>query len=57
MKKINKLRKKIEIARIELNRSFVEDEFDVYYQKNLKLDRLIEEYMDLQEKKKTVHQW
>lgn len=51
MKKIFELRKKIEHARDELDEALLqEDEFDDYYEKSMKLDKLIEEYLERKEK-------
>ncbi len=54
MRELSELRKRIEEARSELNRSFGRDSYEVYYPKSRKLDRLIEEYMDRSMEKKTV---
>lgn len=51
MKKIYELQKKIESARHELDEAFMqEDEFEKYYEKSTKLDKLIEEYLERKEK-------
>ena len=41
------LKKQIEEAREELNRSVVEDGFDKYYQKSLIVDQLLGQLIDL----------
>lgn len=47
MKKIYELQKKIETARSELDKAFLqEDEFEDYYEKSTKVDKLIEEYLE-----------
>ena len=51
MKRIYELQKKIETARHELDESFLkQDEFEHYYEKSTKLDKLIEEYLERKEK-------
>ena len=54
MKRIYELQKKIETARHELDEAFLqEDEFDNYYEKSTKLDKLIEEYLEI--KREAIH--
>ncbi len=43
------LKSKIEALREELNASIVEDKYEVYYKKSVELDKLIEEYIKLEE--------
>lgn len=51
MKKIYELQKKIECARRELDEALLQkDEFEDYYEKSTKLDKLIEEYLERKEK-------
>lgn len=51
MKNIYELQKKIETARTELDEALLqEDEFECYYEKSTKLDKLIEEYLERKEK-------
>lgn len=51
MKKIYELQKKIEMARTELDEALLQqDEFEEYYEKSTKLDKLIEEYVERKEK-------
>lgn len=51
MKKIYELQKKIETARTELDEALLQqDEFEEYYGKSTKLDKLIEEYVEWKEK-------
>lgn len=51
MKNIYELQKKIETARLELDEALLqEDEFECYYEKSTKLDKLIEEYLERKEK-------
>ena len=51
MKKIHELQRKIELARLELDEAFLqEDEFEQYYEKSTKLDELIEEYLKRKER-------
>ncbi len=52
MSELLELQKRIEQAREELDRSFGRDSYDVYYPKSRRLDRLIDEYMDLKSKMK-----
>ncbi len=50
MKKMYELQKKIETARQELNQAYlVEGEFERYYEKSTRLDKLIEEYLESKE--------
>lgn len=54
MKRIDELQKKIETARSELDMALLqEDEFEDYYEKSTKLDKLIEEYLERKEKNPT----
>lgn len=47
MKGIYELQKRIENARSELDEALLqEDEFEEYYEKSTKLDKLIEEYLE-----------
>lgn len=51
MKRIYELQKKIETARHELDEALLkEDEFEYYYEKSTRLDKLIEEYLERKEK-------
>lgn len=51
MKKIYELQKKIEYARRELDEALLQqDEFEKYYEKSTRLDKLIEEYLERKEK-------
>ena len=43
------LRSRIEALRAELDASIVEDKYEVYYEKSLQLDKLIEEYIRLEQ--------
>lgn len=50
MKKICELQRRIETARLELDMALLqEDEFEEYYEKSTKLDKLIEEYLENKE--------
>lgn len=49
MKKLNELKKEIETARQELDQALETEAFEVYYQKSVALDQLIEQYLDAQE--------
>lgn len=50
MEKIYDLQKRIETARLELDKALLqEDEFEQYYEKSTKLDKLIEEYLEKKE--------
>lgn len=49
MKKLIELKKMIEIARQELDKSIETEDFEGYYQKSIALDELIEQYLDAQE--------
>lgn len=54
MEKICELQKRIEYARRELDEAFLQkDEFELYYEKSTKLDKLIEEYLERKEKNDT----
>lgn len=48
MNEIEKLKCLIEDARKELDDSILKDSFEVYYEKSKKLDKLIEEYIIIQ---------
>ena len=48
MSSLESLRNKIEKVRNELNEEIVSQEYDVYYEKSLELDKLIAEYVDLE---------
>lgn len=51
MKKMVEIREKIERARQELDRAMLADDgFDLFYEKSVVLDKLIEEYLDEEEK-------
>lgn len=49
MERYIRLKSKIEALREELDASIVEDKYEVYYEKSLQLDKLIEEYIKLEE--------
>ena len=50
MKRIYELQKRIEPARHELDEALLkEGEFEYYYEKSTKLDKLIEEYLERKE--------
>ena len=52
MKKTVEIREKIELARRELDQAvLVDDGFELFYEKSVMLDKLIEEYLDEEEKK------
>ena len=50
MERYHELKAKIETLRDELNQSIVEEQFEVYYEKSVALDKLIEEYIELEDK-------
>ena len=50
MERMNDLRKNIENLREELNESLLRDQYEVYYEKSVTLDKLIEEYIELEAK-------
>ncbi|MDD6057886.1 MAG: Spo0E family sporulation regulatory protein-aspartic acid phosphatase [Clostridiales bacterium] len=51
MKKMFELRRKIELARLELDKALLQnDKFESCYEKSTELDRLIEEYLERNEK-------
>ncbi len=51
MEKMTEIQKKIEIARLELNRAALEeDDYESVYEKSVRLDKLIEEYLEEEEK-------
>ncbi len=54
MKKLKELHNRIEFARLELNQSLVQDDYEIYYQKSVYLDQLIEEYIELKEKENSL---
>lgn len=47
MNKMNNLKARIEKTRNELNELILTDKFEVYYEKSVELDKLIEEYIDM----------
>ena len=50
MKQISEIQKRIEAARHELDEAFLQkDEFVSYYEKSIRLDKLIEEYLERME--------
>ncbi|MGN0353002.1 MAG: hypothetical protein ACI4ES_15255 [Roseburia sp.] len=50
MKDMTELQMEIELARLELDEALLqEDEFEEYYQKSTRLDKLIEEYLEMKE--------
>ena len=49
MREQKELRQLIEKARLDLDESLDSDSYEVYYEKSVYLDRLIEEYLELQE--------
>ena len=49
MRELKELKKMIEVARMDLDRSMETECFDVYYKKSVELDRLIEKYLDAKE--------
>ncbi len=49
MEKYVRLKSQIEALREELNVSIIEDKYEVYYEKSVQLDKLIEEYIRLEE--------
>ncbi len=49
MKEQRELKKMIEAARLELDKALETESFEVYYQKSVELDQLIEQYLDAQE--------
>lgn len=49
MKELQELQGLIEEKRMELNNSLVRDEFSIYYEKSLELDKLIEEYIEMRQ--------
>lgn len=54
MRKLKEIRDLIEKKRAELNESYVHDEYSVYYAKSLELDKLLEEYLELQKEETTT---
>lgn len=54
MENIYELQKKIETARLELDEALLQaDQFEYYYEKSTRLDKLIEEYLEKKEKNNT----
>ncbi len=49
MREQKELQQLIEKARLDLDESLDSDSYEVYYEKSVYLDRLIEEYLELQE--------
>ena len=49
MNQIETLRNKIEEVRNELNQQIVSKDYEVYYAKSVELDKLIAEYVELEE--------
>ena len=49
MEKLSKLRDEIETLREDLDASLLADQYEVYYEKSVALDKLIEEYIDLEQ--------
>lgn len=49
MREQKELQHLIEKARLDLDQSLDSDSYEVYYEKSVYLDRLIEEYLELQE--------
>lgn len=49
MREQKELQQLIEKARLDLDQSLDSDSYEVYYEKSVYLDRLIEEYLELQE--------
>ncbi len=47
MNEVKILKEKIERAREELNKLFLEQDFETYKEKSIELDKLIEEYIEL----------
>lgn len=53
MRKLNELQQEIESVRLELDQALLRQyKFDNYYQKSIKLDQLIEEYIEETERNK-----
>lgn len=48
MNKHSQLQQRIEELRTELNQSIVKEQYEVYYAKSVELDKLIEEYIELE---------
>lgn len=53
MCKIAEIKKQIEEVREEVKESWGKEPYEVSYQKNLKLDKLIEDYLDALEESST----
>lgn len=49
MREQKELQQLIEKARLDLDESLDSDSYEIYYEKSVYLDRLIEEYLELQE--------
>lgn len=50
MRDMTELQTEIELARLELDEALLqEDEFEEYYEKSTRLDKLIEEYLEMKE--------
>lgn len=49
MREQKELQYLIEKARLDLDQSLDSDSYEIYYEKSVYLDRLIEEYLELQE--------
>ena len=49
MRKINEIKSLIEKKREELDALILTDKFETYYEKSKELDKLIEEYLDVEE--------
>lgn len=48
MKRLKELQREIEFVRLELEQAYLQQEkFEVYYEKSTKLDKLIEEYIEI----------
>ena len=49
MRELKELQNLIEKARLELDQSLEDEGYEVYYQKSVYLDKLIEEYLEVKE--------
>lgn len=49
MRERKELQHLIEKARLELDRALESDSYEIYYQKSVYLDKLIEEYLEITE--------
>ena len=47
MNEIEALKKEIEVTRRALDASVMVDDFEIYYEKSKKLDKLIEKYIEM----------